>query len=72
MEDASGVSAPLKAQNDQDLPPWLDLSIGYLRGLSEDVAWQNLVTDFIAFEKQQPTNGVSFPCLTFFGSGLYL
>ena len=54
------VSPSQKApsQNDRDLPPWLNLTIGYLRGLTGDTAWQNLVSDFVAFEKQQPPIGV--------------
>jgi hypothetical protein len=60
MKDAtSRISTSLKPHNDQDLPPWLESTIGYLCGLTEDMAWQNLVTYFIVFERQKPTNGVS-------------
>jgi hypothetical protein len=46
-------------QNDNDLPPWLTLTIKYLRRVSELNAWQNLVTEFITFEKSGPPAGVS-------------
>lgn len=58
-EESSGVSPPHEIPNDEDLPPWLKPMIGYLRGVTEDVAWQRLVTNFIAFERQQPPIGVS-------------
>lgn len=58
-----GPQASHKPQNDQDLPPWLGLTIGYLRGVAEDVAWQDLVTAFVEFEKLRPSNGVSSPVL---------
>ena len=68
MEDttqaASGGSTQ-DFQDGKDLPPWLNLTIGYLRGLTEDVAWQTLITDFITFQRQQPTNGVGSLFLTF-------
>jgi hypothetical protein len=60
LDDAtSGDSSTQTLQNDQDLPPWLVLTIGYLRSLSGDLAWQSLVNDFVAFEKLQPSRGVS-------------
>ena len=66
MEDTIlGVSTSVEFQNDKDLPAWLNRlgMIGYLRGVTEDMAWQNLVTHFVAFEKQQPPIGVSSPFL---------
>lgn len=61
MEDAkSSTSASPEPRNDNDLPPWLTQMIGYLRGVSEDLAWQNLVTKFVAFEKGGPPQGVSY------------
>jgi hypothetical protein len=33
------------------LPPWLAQMIGYLQGVSEDQAWQDLVMEFVQFEK---------------------
>jgi len=33
--------------------------IGYLRRVSEDVAWQELVTEFVNFEKCGPPHGIS-------------
>jgi hypothetical protein len=56
----SGVSPSPKPKNDDHLPPWLAQMIEYLRGVHEDAAWQNLVTDFVDFEKLNPPNGVSF------------
>jgi hypothetical protein len=53
---ASSLSAP---PNDNDLPTWLAHMIGYLREVSEDDAWQDLVTEFIDFEKRGPPHGVS-------------
>ena len=46
-------------QNDDNLPSWLTHTIKYLRGVSEEIAWQNLVTEFITFEKSGPPAGVS-------------
>lgn len=48
-----------KPQNDVNLPPWLVPMIGYLRGVATDTAWQNLVTEFVEFEKGDPPSGVS-------------
>jgi hypothetical protein len=59
MGDAS--LPPHRPQIDEDLPPWLASIIQYLRGVAEDVAWQDLVTAFVKFEKRGPPNGVSFP-----------
>jgi hypothetical protein len=52
-------SSEVSTSPEEGLPPWLVPMIGYLRGLTEDVAWQNLVTTFITFERQHPPNGVS-------------
>jgi hypothetical protein len=49
-------------QNNDNLPPWLTHIIKYLRGVSEEIAWQNLVTEFITFEKSGPPAGVSPYC----------
>ena len=46
-------------QKDDNLPPWLMLTIEYLRNVSKENAWQNLVTEFITFEKSGPPAGVS-------------
>jgi hypothetical protein len=46
-------------QNDDNLPPWLTHIIKYLRGISEESAWQNLVTVFVMFENSGPPAGVS-------------
>lgn len=53
------VSLSLKSQNDDNLLPWLSQMIQYLCGIAEDTAWQDLVTEFIDFEKQGPPNSVS-------------
>ena len=58
--ETSEPSTARSFQKDEDLPPWLIPMIGYLRGVTEDVSWQTLVTSFIAFERQQPPHGVSF------------
>ena len=55
---------PLPSPRDvkkNDGPPWLVPIIGYLCGLTEDRAWQNLVTNFLAFERFQPPYGVFQP-----------
>ena len=49
-----------KPQNDENLPPWLVPMIKYLHRVTMDMAWQNLVTEFIEFEKGDPPTGVSF------------
>ena len=54
------LPSPRDVKND-DVPPWLVPMIGYLRGLTEDGAWQNLVTNFLAFERFQPPCGVCQP-----------
>jgi len=46
--------------NDKGLPPWLGEMIEYLRGVSAIRAWQDLVTDYVEFEKGGPPNGVTF------------
>ena len=55
-------SSPLvqKPQNDVNLPPWLIPMIKYLHGVTMDTAWQNLVMEFIKFEKGDPPTRVSF------------
>ena len=53
------VSRLQENQNDEELPLWLNPMMGYLHGLTEDMAWQNLVTNFLAFERLQPPSGVS-------------
>jgi hypothetical protein len=72
MRDAtSGASAFQKPRNDEDLPPWLAPMIEYLRGLVEDAAWQDLVSDFVEFEKRRPANGVSPYVPSFFMEANY-
>ena len=51
---------------DDNLPQWLTSMYNYLRGAAQDTAWQDLVTEFLNFEKRGPPNGVSFRCLFFF------
>jgi hypothetical protein len=57
------VSPSPKSRNDDNLPTWLTQMIKYLRDVAEDTAWQDLVTEFVDFERHEPPNGVSF---TFF------
>ena len=52
-----------KPQNDENMPPWLIPMIKYLHGVATDVAWQNLVTEFVEFEKGGPPTGVSLSLL---------
>lgn len=52
-------SAAQKPQNDENLPAWLVPMIKYLRGVATDIAWQNLVTEFVEFEKGCPPTGLS-------------
>ena len=52
-------SAAQKPQNDKNLPAWLVPMIKYLCGVATDIAWQNLVTEFVEFEKGGPPTGVS-------------
>jgi len=59
------MSGAPKPHNDTGLPAWLLQMIKYLREVSEDVPWQDLVTDLVDFEKRGPPAGVSFfICLT--------
>ena len=51
-------TATQKPINDENLPPWLLPMIKYLRGVAVDTAWQNLVMEFIEFEKGSPPAGV--------------
>ena len=61
MQDATSIPlASPDPPNDNNLPPWLAQMIAYLRGVSDDVAWQDLVTAFVAFEKCGPPHGVSY------------
>ena len=57
--DMRPVALSLKPKDDDNLPLWLALMIDYLRGVSEDVAWPDLVTEFVDFKKHYPLNGVS-------------
>jgi hypothetical protein len=61
--DGDGVMQDTTSQlrNDKELPVWLSQMIAYLRGVSEDVAWQDLVTEFVDFERCGPPHGVRFP-----------
>jgi len=61
MQQTTSTSSQLR--NDNDLPVWLSLMITYLRRVSEDVAWQGLVTEFVDFERRGPSSGVSFLAL---------
>ena len=54
------MDAAPKPHDDTDLPAWLLQMIKYLREVSEDVPWQDLVTDFVDFEKRGPPSVVSF------------
>ena len=54
------VSPLPKSRNDDNLPTWLTQMIKYLRNIAEDTAWQDLVTEFVDFERHEPPNGVSF------------
>jgi len=42
------------------LPTWLAQTIGYLRQVSANQTWQDLVTEFVQFEKSGPPIGVMF------------
>ena len=55
-----------KPQDDENLPPWLAAKINYLCGVTDDPVWQNLVMDFIDFEKAGLPNGISSFQLFFF------
>jgi len=66
MGDTATLDTPAqKPQNDKNLPPWLTVMIKYLRGVAEDTLWQNLVTEFVKFEKGGPPNGVCSFILSF-------
>jgi len=59
MGDPSPMDMPAhKPQNDVNLPTWLAARIQYLCGVAKDALWQNLVTEFVKFEKSGPPNGV--------------
>jgi hypothetical protein len=57
LRDTTSTSSQLR--NDEEVPVWLSQMIAYLRGVSEDVAWQELVTEFVDFERRGPPHGVS-------------
>jgi len=59
MRSATSGVTPSPKPKDNNLPPWLTLMVDYLHGVSEDVAWQDLVTEFVDFKKHYPLNGVS-------------
>jgi hypothetical protein len=59
MGDATLNTPAQKPQDDENLPPWLMAKIEYLRSVNDDTVWQNLVTDFVDFEKGGPPSGVS-------------
>jgi hypothetical protein len=59
-ENKGNGDADVIMADDTNLPAYLTGMIGYLRGVTADRAWQDLVTRFVAFEKTgRPTNGVS-------------
>lgn len=47
----SPVPEPRLPQNDDNLPTWLTPNIEYLRSVSKENEWQNLVNEFFTFEK---------------------
>ena len=53
-----GPAKMKKPTNDENLPPWLLPMIKYLCGVAVDTAWQNLITEFVEFEKGSPPAGV--------------
>ena len=56
---ATGSDLDVNMADDTGLPTYLTKMIGYLRGVAVDWEWQDLVTNFIAFEKTgHPVNGV--------------
>jgi hypothetical protein len=59
QSNSSPVSEPCLPQNDDNLPTWLTHNIEYLRSVSKEKEWQNLVTAFVTFEKSGPPSGVS-------------
>ena len=60
MSRAGFEEAEPEALDDGDLPQWLTSMLDYLRGVALDTAWQDLVKEFLDFEKSCPPNGVSF------------
>jgi len=58
--DTSNGDPNVIMADDMDLPAYLAVMIGYLRGVAVDEAWQDLVTNFVAFEKAgHAASGVS-------------
>ena len=55
MESGKETREP---KNDESLPTWLSQTIGYLRKVSAEQSWQDLVTEFVEFEKSGPPIGV--------------
>ncbi|KIM35207.1 hypothetical protein M413DRAFT_20789 [Hebeloma cylindrosporum] len=54
------MEAPTTAQkpiNDENLPPWLVPMIKYLHGVAVETTWQDLVTEFVKFERGGPPTG---------------
>jgi hypothetical protein len=66
----SGSSPQLKDLDDGILPQWFTPIFDYLRGVAQDTAWQELVTEFLIFEKSGPAIGVSL--FSFFYSRMKL
>jgi len=59
-DGTSEATPPNSPRNNEDLLAWLVPMIGYLHSISEDTAWQDLVMEFVKFEKSKPPAGVSF------------
>ena len=58
--DTSNGDPNVIMADDTDLPAYLAVMIGYLHGVAVDKAWQDLVTNFVAFEKAgHAASGVS-------------
>lgn len=59
VQKPTGSDSDVNMADDTGLPTYLAKMIGYLRGVAVDREWQDLVTNFIAFEKTgRPVNGV--------------
>jgi hypothetical protein len=61
MADGTGgntVESLLTSNVDENLPDWLSSMVDYLREISTDKTWQDLITEFFLFEKSKPPSGV--------------
>jgi hypothetical protein len=58
VEMSASLAQPLAATMETPAPDWLKRMLDYLRGVSDNPEWQNLVSVLLKFENLNPPSGV--------------